>query len=331
MEDSDRRLDWLVLFICLFSFSILLARTFDLVIIRGSYFSHLSEENRLREIKLPAVRGKILARDGQALAEDRVAYANLGGEVIEKEAALKLLAEGKKIERRFLRFYPFGSMTAHLTGYLGKAGPEEVGSRNCGHGGKKGRPIQADDWLGRGGLEQQYDCLLRGTAGKLLVELDTFGRVVRELGKIPPLPGRDITTNIDIGLQKVVWEAIQNYKGAVVVLNPQSGAVLSLVSSPSFDPNYFTWQFDEGKVKQYLTDKERMVFLNRAISGAYHPGSVFKPLVAIAALEERKIDPSTKIEDVGVIKIGQWQFANWYWTEYGRKEGMVDLVKAIRL
>lgn len=322
----ERSFYQLVFFILFSSFLILLARSFDLMVIRGNYFSFLSEENRLEEIRIEAVRGKILSRRGEVLAEDRVVYQNLKGEKISKDEALKILQQEGRVRRQYLRFYPLGEAAAHVVGFLGKATKEEVGKVKCQQKGE----IGINDWLGRGGLEQQYDCFLRGRPGKLLVELDTFGRVVRELGKIPAQKGEDLLTTLDAGLQKKVWEVMRGKKGAVIVLDPLGGAVLSMVSSPSFEPNFFTWQFNKEKVREYLSDEEGMVFLNRAISGVYHPGSVFKPIVGLAALEEGKIDSSTVVEDVGVIRIGKWEFANWYWTEYGKKEGRVNLVKAIK-
>ena len=115
----------------------------------------------------------------------------------------------------------------------------------------------------------------------------------------------------------------------MVVTNPQNGEVLALASSPSFDPNLFTYQRDEGKIEALLSDR-RNPFLNRVISARFPPGSVFKLVTAIAALEEGVIDGQTRIEDTGVIEIGDFRYANWYFLQYGKKEGLVDLVTAIK-
>lgn len=119
-------------------------------------------------------------------------------------------------------------------------------------------------------------------------------------------------------------------KGAAIVSYPDTGEVVALVSSPSFDPNIFTNIMDNNKITEYINDSESIPLLNRAIGAKYHPGSTFKITVSIAGLESGKLNPNTTIEDTGVIKLGEYQYTNWLWNKRGGTEGAVDLVTALK-
>jgi len=309
------------------SFLILWVRACELTLIKGDYYYRWAEENRLRKIELVSPRGRILTKEGRVLADNVVLYNDPQGHHLERQEALLRQQKGEEVVSILKRRYPLGEKAAHLTGYLGKAEAKELAQERCP---AKALEYQADDWVGRGGLEAEYDCFLVGKPGKKLVEVNSRGQVVREIGQIEPEPGDDLLTTIDFDLQQFVFQQLKGKKGAVVVLQLPEASVLALVSWPSFDPNVFNFQRDEAKIRHYLQDEEGMPFLNRVISGAYHPGSVFKPVVALAALEEGKVSAETLIEDTGVIKVGEWQFSNWYWNQYGRTEGKVDLVKALK-
>ena len=213
-----------------------------------------------------------------------------------------------------------GEEFAHVSGYLGEASPEEVGKIDpqCSEKG----PRLLGSLVGRGGLEEQYNCLLSGIDGEELIEVDTNGEKVRILGKNDPVPGRNIKTNIDYKLQKKAAEIMGGNKGAIIVSDP-TGEILVLFSSPSFDPK---------AVSKILNDKDLPLF-NRAIGGIFHPGSVFKPLVAIAALEEGKIDKNYVFADPGIITVktlyGSFSYSNWYFSQYGKTEGKIGLTRAI--
>jgi len=304
-------------------FGFFAVRSVDLMLVRGSYFRRLADENRIRRLRIAPARGRILDRNGFELARNTVAYLDREGKKLNRKQALELEAAGVPLQKKWVREYPLAAAAAHITGYLSEATQEEIDHQN------KDCPISLGDLVGRGGIEQFYDCRLRGKPGEKLVEVNALGEIVREIGKREAIAGDDVRLTIDKNWQRVAWEALKGNKGAVVILDPNNGQILALVSWPSFDPNAFTKFRDETKISQWLNDPN-FPFLNRAISGAYHPGSTFKMITAIAGLEEGKIDAQTKVEDTGVIKIGQWQFGNWYWLEYGRKEGLVDLVKAIK-
>jgi penicillin-binding protein 2 len=174
--------------------------------------------------------------------------------------------------------------------------------------------------VGKSGLEKVYDDKLKGIAGAILIETDAGGEPVREIGRREPVAGQDLQTTLDAGLQTKAYELMAGKKGAIIGSDPVSGAILVLVSSPGFKPD---------EVEKYLNDKDLPLF-NRAIGGVYPPGSTFKPIVAIAALEEGRADDQTQIEDTGEIKIGPQVFGNWYFSQYGRTEGKLNLVAALQ-
>lgn len=188
------------------------------------------------------------------------------------------------------------------------------------------------DLIGRSGFEEFYDCLLRGTDGEELIEVDTKGRKIRVLGKKEPVAGSDLKTNISYDLQEKVAELLKDKKGGIIVSDPQ-GQILALYSSPSFDPNLFLGsQSNKDKVAEILKDGN-FPLLNRTIGGQFHPGSIFKPLIALASLEEGKIDASYTFNDQGQIEIktpyGNFVYNNWYFTQYGGREGTINLIRAL--
>ena len=149
---------------------------------------------------------------------------------------------------------------------------------------------------------------------------------VRELGRVEPISGKNIYLSVDNVLQKKAASLLNGKKGAIIASIPQTGEILTLHSSPSFDPNIFVG--GSGEISQVMNDADQPLF-NRAVSGTYPPGSTFKIVVAASALEEKKIDENTKINDTGIIRIGQFSFSNWYYTQYGKTEGEIGIVRAI--
>ncbi len=154
---------------------------------------------------------------------------------------------------------------------------------------------------------------------------------MREIEKFESVPGEDLHLSIDAKLSQVAYEALRGLKGAVVATEAKTGKVLVLVSSPSFDPNLFVRvnARDSSQVEQLLSDSD-LPFFNRAMGGVYPPGSTFKIVSAVAGVEEGKIDETTEIEDPGVLQVGEYSYANWYFTRYGKTEGVIGLVRAIQ-
>lgn len=293
--DSTAKQSWLIWFLkglIILGLVILLGRVVELQIIKGNYYRNLAEGNRIKRVSIVAPRGRILARGGEVLVGSR----EVGG--------------------IWVRDYPLNSKFAHVGGYLGMVNENEAGKINpkCPEKG----PYKADSLIGRSGLEQEYECVLSGIDGEKLVEVDITGKEIRVLGTKPAVAGQDLKTSIDYKFQTFVPDLMQNQKGAIIITDTK-GQVLSLYSSPSFDPQ---------KVGDYLNDANYPLF-NRAIGGLFHPGSVFKPVVAIAGLSEGKIDKSYLYNDTGFITVGVYKYSNWFYSQYGRVEGKLNVVKAL--
>jgi len=311
---------------------LIVARLFYLQIIEGNSYRKLSDSNRTKTVVIHAPRGIIFDRQGTPLVFNVPGFRqtlNDKTKLIDKNEALKLLSIGAtNLEIDSLRSYQYKDITSHILGYIGQISKEEM----------KNTDYKGGDLIGKIGIEKEYEALLKGINGKEMVEIDSMGSTIRKLGTTDPIPGLDITLTLDILLQKAVFNAAKDVKkGAVIVSNPK-GEILALLSKPSFDPNFFTmgeeYFGDENSVykstAQILLDSENQPLLNRAISGTYPPGSTFKLVVAAAGLEDKVIDKNFIIEDTGILRINNFSFSNWYFTQYGRTDGEVDVVKAIQ-
>lgn len=306
----------------------MVGRVAELQIIKGAYYRDLAEGNRVRKVLIMPPRGKIFDKDGIAIADNIAVKKTVVFDPM--EGYEKVLAQDDTPESDIItewrRIYPFGQVFGHISGYLGEVNQGEVSKvdPNCSD---KGVRILGS-MIGRGGLEQYYDCHLRGIAGEELVEVDTKGNKIRTLGRKPALAGQDIYTTLDYKLQKKALELMQGEIGAVIVSKP-TGEILAAVSSPSYDPNYFVdKQGGAQKLQEYFSDKSLPLF-NRVIAGAYNPGSIFKMVTTSAAIEEGKIDSDYTYEDTGVVTVDEYEYKNWYFTQYGGVEGLVDPVKAL--
>ena len=317
-KDSSNEivLSWVLRLVLIAIFAILLARLIELQVIKGGYYRNLSEGNRIRRVTISAPRGKILARGGETLVDNKQVEKEI---VFNPESGYeKVDANGIKLSDSVIveavRTYPLGEAFAHVSGYLGKVDENEIGKVNpkCVEKGI----VKADSLVGRSGLEEYYDCVLRGVDGEELIEVDSMGRKVRVLGRRDPIPGTDIKTSIDFGLQKFVAGQLPDVKGAVVVTDSKD-EILALYSSPSYDPNLFIEASEGDKLKKIL-DSTNFPLFNRAISGRYHPGSTFKLIVAISALEDKVIDKNYTFDDTGRIVLqtpyGTYTYNNWYFT-----------------
>lgn len=279
---------------------LLLVRLVSLQLISGGRMRVLANENRIRQLKLSAPRGKILDRNGQILADNR--------------AILRIIPDSKLTVDDWQRRYPQGELAAHVVGYLGEVGQDEVGL--LGEGSDKYR---LQDMIGRSGVEQQYESRLRGRDGGRLVEVDSSGEVVRELGRKLPIAGQDVQLSLDMSLQQAAMTGLAGKKGAVVATNPHTGEVLVLASSPAFNPLDLSASLNGAELP----------LLNRAIGGIYAPGSTFKMITSLAALAEGKLDAGFTYTDTGTVSVGQFAYTNWYFTQYGKTEGVTGWVKGL--
>lgn len=317
---------------------ILFARLAELQIIKGNYFDGLAQNNRIRHVAIIAPRGKILGSDNEVLAgnisiKEKIVFTKDGFEKsldIEGAKENELITESK-------RNYFLGSSAAHITGYLAEVNEDEINKVDP-HCPEKG-PRESGDFVGRGGLEERYDCLLRGVDGEELIEVDAMGQPVRILGVKNPIPGKDLITTINTSLQQKVASVMANPKylpqgtklpdgkrGAIVITDGK-GRILAMYSSPSYDPNIFVNK-NSKEINSALNNQFLPLF-DRTIDGLYHPGSTFKIVTSTAALEENKIDENFIFKDEGFITLNGYTYGNWYWSEFGRTEGEINLTKAI--
>jgi len=308
----------------------LLLRLFQLQIIKGEKYYQLAEENRVRKIKIIGPRGIIFDRHGEILARNFPIFKIKEGDsqrVISRDEALELESKGKNenLYIDFGRIYPQDKEFAHVVGYVGEISEDELKIENL-----KLKIYEAGDLIGKTGIEQYYEEKLRGKSGGELVEVDTQGKILRKIGKVEPIPGESLTLAIDADLQRTAALQMKGKKGAVVVSNAENGEILVLYSSPSFDPNIFGKKDYGSLVQKLITDEDNRPLFNRAISGIYPPGSTFKIITSVAGLEEKKISKNTLINDPGVIYVGPYKYANWYFTGYGKTEGEINVVRAIK-
>ena len=218
------------------------------------------------------------------------------------------------------RFYPYNNLAAHLIGYVGivqedwKELPEEKRS--------------SSQIVGHSGIELLENDYMIGLDGGRQAEVDHMGREIQVLGKsVASVPGKDITLNLDIRLQKVATEAMRGESGAVIVMTPKTGEILAMASFPDFDPNLFSGGIDQKNWRRLLANPENPME-NKAIQGLYAPGSIFKVVTAYAGLEQGVITPQTEHVCNGEFFIKGRSTPFKCWKEGGH--GRVNLLDAIK-
>ena len=321
-------------------------------VIQTEHYQSLSERNRIRVIYLEGPRGRILDRNGEILADNRLSFncsvvlneanttifkssrllaplLDMDPAALEKQFLKKrrgafnsiLIAEditpaqamaieerldflpGFMIETRPLREYPYAESAAHLVGYIGPMAEDE--SEELEFYGYKER-----DWLGRDGVEKNYESYLRGHSGGLQIEVDSRGRFIRALGVKEPAEGKDIRLTVDARLQSYAQGLLQAQKGAVIIMELKEGGLLAINSSPSFDPNLFASNKGRKEVRQYLIDPLSPM-VDRGVRGQYPPGSIFKIITALSALQNHGISPATSFNCPGYLIVGGKVFHCW--------------------
>jgi penicillin-binding protein 2 len=328
-----------------------------LQIIQGERNRQLAENNRIRLIPKPPVRGNIFDRKGKILASSRLSHSvflwpialkpnewpqtlkrlsellNIPQEEIQKRveregfnspsliriargispAQITALAEysnqleGVEVDIEAVRNYPNGDLAAHVLGYTGEMNDEEFAQR-------KAEGYRLGDIIGQMGVEEAFEQHLRGEWGGQQVEVDGAGQVLRILGQKEAKSGKDVTLTLDINVQKAAEAALGNRKGAIVALNPNNGAVLAMVSRPTYDPNLFSTRITPDTWKQ-LQSKDHP-FVNRALRG-FAPASTFKIVTTTAGIESGKYSPHTVLQTYPSITIGGTTFADWNHAGFG--------------
>ncbi len=222
---------------------------------------------------------------------------------------------GVHIETRPQREYVYESAAAHLIGYIGPMTDVEKEELND-------ESYRSTDWVGREGIERYYEDYLHGRGGGIQMEVNSRGRFLRTLGIREPKEGRDIRLTVDAELQKMVHGLISDKKAAVMVMELGEGGILAMNSSPSYDPNLFASVRGRKEVGPLLKN-ERSPLFNRGIAGEYPPGSIFKIVTAMAALEKGKLRTSSTFRCPGYLLIGGKRFGCWREGGHG-VQGLTD-------
>ncbi len=327
---------------------IILLRFFYLQVYNKDFYVDLSQRNYLKSMVLPAPRGLIYDRNNNVLAENKIVYSvylippykfdkekvkNLAEILGLKMADLQkiysklspympayllkrkltpkeiILLEMNRdylpsftINMEFDRFYPHGSIASHVIGYIGEVSKDELENEELDY--------SLGEKSGKYGLEASYEKILRGKKGFRGISLYASKERKVITAQKDPIPGRSIVSTIDIELQKVAEEALGEEKGVVIVSNPWTGEVLALVSHPAFDPNKFIEGFTKEEWEELIKNPDNPLN-NRAISSLYPPGSIFKLVVALSALENNKVSSGDRFYCPGEYKIGRYTFKCW--------------------
>jgi penicillin-binding protein 2 len=341
-------------------------RLHTLQVDEGERYATLAEENRVSARLLAPPRGRVLDRDGRVVAGNQLNWrvllvaeqAHDVGATLETFARIVPLTDQERarverelrrrrrfvpvIVREFLtweemakielnapdlpgisvdvgttRLYPEAEHLAHIVGYV--APPSE-------------RDMDGDPLLelpgirvGRAGIERHHDRILRGRAGAVQLEVNAVGRVIRELDRREGSQGDDVQISIDAGLQKAIRGKIEEGT-SVVVMDARNGEVLAMASQPSFDPNIFNSGVSAAQWRQWTANRATPL-INKTTNGLYAPGSTFKMVVMLAALEARVVTPGERVFCPGHMDLGEARFHCW--NRYGH--GMVDMRQSLKV
>ncbi|MDP2170498.1 MAG: penicillin-binding protein 2 [Rhodocyclaceae bacterium] len=240
---------------------------------------------------------------------------------VAKFIARRFRFPGVDIKARLFREYPRGAFASHLIGYIGRVTERDQARIEAQEAEANYR---GTDHFGKSGLEQRYEFDLHGITGFEKVEVDAGGRPVRTMARTAPIPGNNLTLTLDVKLQEIAETAFGDRRGALVAIEPSTGGILALVSMPNYDPNLFV---DGINVADWgeLNNSPDKPMVNRALNGAYPPGSTFKPFMALAALELGKRRPEQAIFDPGYFNFGSHTFRD----DKKGGHGTVDMYKSI--
>ena len=331
--------------------SALVGRMYFLQVVESKRYKTLADENRVNFRLLAPLRGRIVDRFGVPIADNQQNYRvllipeqtddiektllRLGGLIPITKSEKRYIMREVRRKRSFVpvtlrenlswedvarievnspdlpgimidvgqsRFYPHAIETAHILGYVAAVSEGEV----------TGDPLLELPGfrIGKSGIEKVYDRVLRGASGSLQVEVNAYGRVIRELERNEGQPGTRLHLTIDTQLQKLASEKLRGESGSVVVMDIYSGDVLAMVSTPGFDPNAFNKGLSTSEWNA-LVSNDRSPLINKSIGGHYAPGSTFKMVVALAALEKGVISSESEVYCSGETKLGNATFHCW--------------------
>ena len=207
------------------------------------------------------------------------------------------------------RYYPHGELASHVLGYIGEISEQQLGRL-------KDDGYHEGDWVGQNGVERTYDNVLRGENGGVEVEVDASGVQRRTLAYKNPIQGQTLMLSIDYKVQKLAEELMGDNIGAIIVTDPSTGEILAMVSTPNYDPNQFVSGISFKDWNKLIKDKT-FPLENRAIQGQYPPGSIFKLITALAALEDHVIDYSKVFLCRGIFWYKTWPYRCWRTSGHG--------------
>ena len=345
--------------------SALVGRMYYLQVVESDRYKTLADENRINFRLLAPPRGRIVDRFGVPIADNQQNYRvvlipeqtddveetllRLGRIIPIREREEKRILREISRKRSFVpvtlrenlswedvarievntpdlpgvmidvgqsRYYPYATEMAHVLGYVAAVSEGET----------EGDPLLELPGfrIGKSGIEKVYDLALRGSSGSSQVEVNAFGRVIRELERSAGQPGVQLQLTIDTGLQKVAAERLGDESGSVVVMDVHSGDVLAMVSTPGFDPNDFNKGLSNEKWNALISN-EKSPLINKSVGGHYAPGSTFKMVVAMAALEKGVISSESEVFCTGEMALGNAVFHCWKRGGHG----LVDLNKGL--
>jgi len=347
--------------------ALLFLRLAYIQIVNYRHFATLSQENRVKPVPIPPVRGTIFDRNGVVLAQnypvltlevipDQVddmgeLLKELGKIVTLNERDLKLFARqlrerprfesltlrthltdeeaarfavvrhrwnGAELRARLQRHYPQGTLAVHAIGYVGRINEDEMENIDK-------NAYRGTQHIGKLGIEQSYEDTLLGTVGFEKVETDAHGRAIRVLERIAPVAGRHLHLSLDARMQAIAEQALGNFKGVAIAMDPKTGAVLTFASTPTYDPNPFVNGIDPDSYAA-LRDSKDKPLLNRALNGQYAPGSTIKSFLGLAALDAGE-NPAKQIVCPGWYSLPGSSHRFRCWKKAGH--GTVDLHTAV--
>lgn len=236
-----------------------------------------------------------------------------------------------------IRSYPSGSLAAHIVGYTGKINEDELETRKD--------TYSSDDTIGRTGIESVFEEYLKGKDGTKQIDMTVDGTVTEEYVTEEAVKGSDVVLTIDANLQKVTEEALANninkirsggfseqydaIAGSAIVMNVKTGEIYALANYPTYNPQDFVGTMSTDTWNRYFNSEEKPLY-NIAVQGSYAPGSIFKMVTAIAGLETNAISLNETINDTGIYYLGDGQWKCWYYTDYHRGHGRVNVTSAIQ-
>lgn len=244
---------------------------------------------------------------------------HLTDEEVARFAVKRPFFHGVDIHARLVRHYPFGELVSHVVGYVGSINERELKRLDVAE-------YRGTTHVGKVGIEHAYEATLHGHTGYGEIETNARGRELRVLKVTPPQPGADLHLNLDIELQRIAYEGLGEYSGAVVALEPDTGKVLVLASKPGFDPNDFVYGIRHKDYQALQTSPDRPLF-DRTLRGRYPPGSTVKPFIGLAGLEYGVTDPHKETFCPGFYLLPGVSHRYRDWKRWGH--GEVDLKKAI--